>query len=287
MTGTNYISFNGELLNADVPTLKVSNRAFRYGDALFDAVRIIDGKPCFLELHVERLIRSMNLLKMNIPSNFITDYFDSEIKKLLKENGINKGGRVRLTIFRDADGFYTPENNDVSFIIEAVPLVNNQFTLNEKGLLIDIYEDHRKNLNELSTIKSTNCLPYVLAGIHKREQELDECIMLNELGNIAEAISSNIFIIYNGVFYTPSINQGCLAGVMRKLVIEIAKENNIEVQECPLGPNALLRADEVLLTNAVNGVRWVGSFRMKRYFNKSAKLFTEKLNQKVSELVMG
>jgi 4-amino-4-deoxychorismate lyase len=158
--------------------------------------------------------------------------------------------------------------------------------LNEKGWQIDIFEDHRKTLNKLSSLKSTNSLPYILAGIYKKEKKLDECIILNELGNISEAITSNIFIVYNGVFYTPSLNKGCIGGIMRKVIIDMVKEGGREVQECPLNPNALLRADEVFLTNSINGIRWVNAYRMKRYFNKASKLLVEQLNDRITAQVM-
>ncbi|MEM9024894.1 MAG: aminotransferase class IV [Bacteroidota bacterium] len=141
-------------------------------------------------------------------------------------------------------------------------------------------------MNKLSTLKSANALPYVLAGLYAREKKLDDCIMLNDLGTIAESVSSNLFIVLNRVLYTPSETQGCVCGVMRDQVIDLARKNRLEVQECPLNPQHLVRADEVFLTNAVSGIRWVQAFRSKRYYNDVGRLLQEALNKRVASLAM-
>jgi branched-subunit amino acid aminotransferase/4-amino-4-deoxychorismate lyase len=278
-----FINLQGECIDAGLPVLNVQNRGFRYGDALFETIRVMNGQPCFLEHHINRLLEGMKLMKMNKNEHFQADFFAQEIKKILEKNNISSGGRVRLTIFRNDGGYYTPLSNDVCFLIEAEPINHNEYVLNKDGLKVDLYEEQKMHIHKFVGLKSANALMYVMAAIYKQEKKLDECILMNEMGCITESISSNLFIGYNGVFYTPSINQGLIPGVMRKQVIEVLKIHHIELQECTLTPQVLFKADEVFLTNAIDGIKWVGAYRSKRFFNKSSKLLLETINQKMTE----
>lgn len=279
-----HINFNGDILPEGNPVLKVSNRGFRYGDGLFETIRVMDGRVFFLSRHIQRLIEGMKFLKMNIPQSFNEVYFDQEIFKVFKKNNLKESARIRVSVFRDSGGFYSPESNEVSFVIEATPLESNYYEINRKGLNIDVFEEQKKSLNKISTVKTSSALPLVLAGIFRKEKNLDECIILNEMGSISEAISSNIFIVYNGVFYTPSLNQGCIPGIMRQFLIELLRKGGTEVQECPLSPSALLRADEIFLTNVINGIQWVSAYKQKRYFSNVSKSLVEKLNQNLKSI---
>ena len=118
---------------------------------------------------------------------------------------------------------------------------------------------------------------YVMAGISKQSMKLDECFILNETGNIIESISSNVFAVKNGTLYTPPLSEGCIAGVMRKQIIHLATENKILTFESPLTTYTLMNADEIFLTNSVQGVQWIGQFRDKFYTNKMAQFFNDKL----------
>lgn len=281
MSNQLYINYDGFLYKEDEKVFTVKNRAFRYGDALFESIRVINGQPCFLEDHFIRLKNGMEVLKMT-PSTISFDNLKGQIIKLIEKNHIRRGGRIRLTVFRSGDGLYTPENEGKSYVIEAIPLNDNKFVLNENGLSIDVYNDLRRHRNILSRIKTTNSIPHVLAGIYKKENDLDDCIILNDQGRIVEGLSSNIFLYKNNNLYTPSLDEGCMDGIMRKQVLRISKELNINIFEGMLNGSMLLQADEMFLTNAIKGVQWVVSYRQKRYFNKATKEILEHLNLSVS-----
>lgn len=276
-----YINVDGFLYKEDEPVFKISNRAFKYGDALFETIRVINGEPQFLEDHFIRLKKGMQILKM--PSGGISfNELKEQIVKLVEKNHIKKGGRIRLTVYRNGGGFYAPENDGKSYAIEASALGISEYILNEKGLDVDVYNDLKRHRNILSQIKTTNNIPNVLAGIYKNENDLDDCLVLNDQGRIVEALSSNIFLYKNNNLYTPAIEEGCMDGVMRKQVIRIAKELNINVFEGMFSGSMLLQADEMFLTNAISGIQWVVSYRKKRYFNKATKEILEQLNNLVS-----
>jgi branched-chain amino acid aminotransferase len=274
----NYVDYNGSLLPAEQSFLMIDNRAFRYGDAIFESIRITNGKPQFLVEHFIRISKGLKLLKMQLPDFLSMELLEVKINDLAKKNEIISDARVRVTIFRNAGGWYTPTDNSTSYVIEIYPIESVGYDLNFKGYTVDLFPDYRKQQNALSNIKTGNSLLYVLAGIHKTQQQLDDCILLNDNSHIIEATSSNIFAVKNGVLYTPPINEGCVDGVMRRKIIEIAQANRIAVYEISILQNVLLSADELFLTNATNGIRWIVAYKQKRYFNNTAKKLVEQLN---------
>ena len=276
-----YINVDGFLYKEDEKVFTVNNRAFKYGDALFETIRVIDGQPRFLEDHFIRLKKGMQVLKMH-SANISFSELKVQIVNLIEKNHIKMGGRVWLTVYRSGAGLYTPENEGKSYVIEAYPIDENKYTLNTNGLSVNIYNDLKRPRNILSQIKTTNSIPHVLIGIYKKEKGLDDCIVLNDQGRIVEALSSNIFLYKNNNLYTPSVEEGCMDGVMRKQVLQIAKEMNINVFEGMVNGSMLLQADELFLTNAINGLKWVVSYRQKRYFNKATKEILERLNLSIS-----
>jgi len=275
-----YICYNGVFTKISQVSLSVRNRSFLYGDGLFETIHANGTVPQFLDKHLNRLFHGMQLLKMKIPEYFDYDYIFKKIQGTLVRNKMFKGARVRLIVYRNDGGLYTPENDEISFIIDAAKLENYKYLINEKGYFIDIFPEMKKNISIYSSLKTTNALLYVLAGIYKKNNKLDECIILNEKNRICESISSNIFLVKDNVVYTPPLSEGCVAGIMREVVIELLKNNGITViDKYSLEIEALFEADEIFLTNAVNGVRWVLGLHKRRYFNTYSKEISNLLNK--------
>ncbi|MGZ4034912.1 MAG: aminotransferase class IV [Bacteroidia bacterium] len=277
-----FINHNGNFISADAPVVAVNNRSFRYGDALFETIRITNYNPQFLKEHLQRLFNGMKELKMEMNPLFNDIYIEHAILELAQKNGVTSDGRARLTVYRNEGGLYAPSDNNVSFILEVSPIEEKGYVLNTKGYTVDLYTEFKKTQNALSSIKSANSAIYVMAGINKIQQKLDECLLLNDKHHIIEAISSNIFAVKNGVLYTPPVSDGCVDGVMRKKIIEIAQANKIAVYEISIMQNVLLGADEFFLTNTISGIRWVVAYKQKRYFNDTSKRLTDKLNELVN-----
>jgi branched-subunit amino acid aminotransferase/4-amino-4-deoxychorismate lyase len=274
-----YCIYNGHVISLYEPAISFSNRAFRYGDSLFESIRYTNGKIMFLSDHVKRIKLSMTTLRMNVPAEFTTGNIEQLIIHLLVQNNIKKEARIRLTVFRNEGGFYTPDTNDISFLIESEALETDGYTLNQKGLWVDIYTEIKKQINKISNIKTGSALLYVMAGITKTSLKLDDCLLVNDNGNIIESISSNIFVVKNGTLYTSPITDGCIDGVMRKQILDIAAQNKILTFEQTLTVHTLTNGDEVFLTNAIKGIQWVGQFKNKFYTNQKSVFFTEKLNE--------
>jgi len=271
-----FIIYNGKL-TANISLFLNNNRAFRYGDALFETIRICEGKAVFIEDHLKRLLKGMHILKMNCPTFFSLEWLKKEVENIIKANNISGGGRLRLTVFRKGAGLYLPETNDIDYLIEATPIAETNFIFNASGLAVDFYNENKKSLNVLSSVKTTNCLVSVMASIYKKEHSLDDCILLNEKGFIAEAISSNLFIVKNNIVSTPALDQGCVEGTMRNRIIQILESKKIQVIQTTIHPDDIFSADELFLTNAIVGFRWVEKLQSKRFCQNFSSELTKSL----------
>lgn len=276
---TLYVDNNGELAPAGGLNIDMDNRAFKYGDGLFESIRIVNSKPVGLGVHMDRLKMGMEQLKINIPDSYNETYFRERLQTLINKNGVDGGGRARLTIYRSNGGFYRPLNNDPMYALEVFPVDDNLFALNNVGLKVDLYPDIRKKNSKLSQFKSSNALLYVMAALYAQEHDLDDVILQNDKFEIIEGTSSNLFIVSNGVLYTPGLDSGCVGGTMRMQLINLAIKNNIRVYESNIAPSNLLVADEVFFSNAISGIRWVASYKTKRYFNSVSQKLVDLLNQ--------
>lgn len=273
-----YINFNGQFIEADSPVLNVANRSFKYGDGIFESMRLVKGQLKFADLHAERLQNGMKGLKIEGYSQ-LDDWFLKEKAADLGVRNKIKDGRIRLTVYRDAGGLYTPSQNKMGYCMEIEPMENAHYELNNRGLIMDVFTEVPKPLNYLSNLKTCNSLTYVMAGIYKAQNKLDDAFLINQNGFLCEAISANIFIWYNNHLYTPALSEGCVGGIMRKVIIDLALKLEIPVTEAQINPNILYEADEVFLTNATRGIQWVMGYGVKRYFNTLSKTLMDELNK--------
>lgn len=273
-----YINFNGSIVPADQLIFKANNRGFRYGDGLFESMRYVKGKLKFPEMHIDRIQKGMKLLRFDNCSLIDAWFIREKVEELVRRNRTGTNARIRLTVFRDSEGLYSPVSNKFGYVLEIQKLDESQYVLNKKGLIIDVYDEIPKPVNALSNLKTCNAMIYVLAAIYKNQNALDEVLILNHHGFLCESMSSNVFVVYDRKLYTPALNEGCIAGVMRQVVMRLAKENDIELVEAQINPDILNEADEVFLTNAAKGIQWVMGYNNKRYFNEVSRFLSEKLN---------
>jgi len=277
----NFINCNGDIYPANQEVLTISNRGFRYGDGVFESMRIIDGELKFAELHAERLQKGIKALKLESDFAFDADFLREKSLELLKRNQYGDNARLRLTVYREGDGLYSPEINRLGYTVEMSKVNESSFQHNARGLIVNVYDEITKPVNFLSNHKTCNSLPFVMAGLYRKQHSLDEVFILNQYGFLCESMSSNVFILFDKQLYTPALSEGCIAGIMRSVVMEIAEEYGMPVVEAQINPDILNAADEVFLTNASRGIQWVMGFNNKRYFNKLSKELLDLLNNKV------
>jgi branched-subunit amino acid aminotransferase/4-amino-4-deoxychorismate lyase len=274
-----YVNNNGQVLPNNLPTINFGNRGHLYGDGVFESVRVINGKPINVENHFVRLSEGAKSLKMNLNDDYSAHFFEKKIQELIHKSALKLGAKCRISLDRMPGGAYLPESNDSSFYIDVQPLAKNYYELNSKGLETDIYLDLKLGKTFLSQYKTKNGLKYIMASLSAKEKGLDDVFLTNERGQVIETTNSNIFVVHNGVLYTPGIEDGCIAGTMRMQIINLALAHKIKVYECPILPQNMLSADELFLTNAIQGIRWVGGFRSKKYSNTMARRFVVLLNE--------
>jgi branched-chain amino acid aminotransferase len=277
------INFNGNLIEREENIL-TQNRAFLYGDGVFETLKIINNKILFLEDHYFRLMASMRVVRMEISMNFTMEYFEEQVLKVVQENNLSASARARITVFRNDGGLYLPKTNEVSFLIHTTALENTLYTLKASHYEVDLYKDFYVTKQLLSSIKTTNKLINVTGSIYAHENGLDNCILLNDTKNVVEALQGNLFLVSGKKLITPPVSEGCLNGVMRKQILALAKKiNDIEVSEEIISPFDLQKADELFLTNVITGIQSISKYRKKEFTSNLAHLLVQKLNESISE----
>ncbi|MSP85524.1 MAG: aminotransferase class IV [Flavobacteriaceae bacterium] len=275
------INFNGTITTSD-SNLLVNNRAFLYGDGVFETLKIIDNKILFLEDHYFRLMASMRVVRMEIPMNFTMEYFEEQVLSLANTNECKASARARITIYRNEGGYYLPKQRSVSFLIKCDALENKLYFNEIKPYEVDLYKDFVVTKQLLSSIKTTNKIINITGSVFADENGLENCLMLNDAKNVIEALNGNLFMVFEGKLITPPISEGCLNGIMRKQILGLAsKLEGLEVVEEPISPFDLQKADELFITNVVKGVQSITKYRKKEFGNKIANELVKHLNAQI------
>ncbi len=254
-------NYNGNIIEASDINLSIENRVFKFGDGIFETIKFQNGKLIFLEDHYFRLMASMRMLRMKIPMQFTLEFLEKEIKKITEHFSENIL-KVRLNVFRKDGGLYTPETNEIDYIID----VQEVTTSLKQKYTIGLYKDFYNYSGILSTIKTTNRMLNTIASVFAKENELDNCILLNERKGVVEVTNGNIFVIKDYIIKTPSLTEGCIKGITRKKLIELLNKNpEYTLEETSISPFEIQKADEVFVTNAIIGVQPVTNYRKKTF----------------------
>lgn len=272
------INFNGVIQDSDLQ-LTVSNRSFLYGDGVFETLKIVNNKILFFEDHYFRLMASMRIVRMEIPMTFTMEYLEEQILKLVEVLAIKDAARVRFTVFRNEGGFYLPNDNSISFVIQTSKLENKRYKIPKIQFEVDLYKDFIVPSQLLSTLKTANKITHVTASIFAKENQLDSALLINETKNVIEAANGNLFMLMGNKLITPPISEGCLNGIMRKQIISLAKQiDSVEVIEVAISPFDLQKADELFITNVIVGIQPITKYRKKDFEVRLANQLLEKLN---------
>lgn len=276
------ININGNFSNNN-QILTPENRGYSYGDALFETIKVSHGKTLFLEDHYFRLMASMRIMRMEIPMNYTMEFFETEILKTIEKNElINNSCRVKIQVHRNFGGLYLPTNKEVSFIISAKKIDNDFYLLNEEKHEVDLFKDFYVAPGLLSTLKTNSKSINVIGSIYAKENDLDNCLLLNTNKNVVEALNGNLFLVKGNTIKTPPIADGCLKGIMRQQIIniiELLPDYNLD--ESSISPFELQKADELFTTNVIQGIQPITKYRKKTFTNNVSKLLLQKINVKV------
>lgn len=279
------VNFNGKLIDSKDAFLTSENRGYKYGDALFETLKVVNGKIFFWEDHYFRLMASMRIMRMDIPMNFNMEFLKSEILKTIKVNDLlDATARVRLNVDRGEGGKYLPDRSSkVNFNIIAETFEEPFYKINDNlKYEVDLYKDFFVAPGLLSGLKNNNKAIQVMGSIYATENDLDNCLVLNTNKSIIEALNGNLFLVKDDKIKTPPLEDGCLKGVMRKQILEILSTDvNLYVEESSISPFELQKADELFITNVIKGIVPITKYRKKTYGCELAKELTSRLNTKI------
>ncbi len=278
------ININGEILEHKNAKFSIENRGYKYGDGLFETLKVVNGKIFFWEDHYFRLMASMRILRMDIPMTFTMEFLEAEILRTLKATQLDtQTARVRLNVDRGEGGKYLPKTSTINYSIVVESHNQPFYTIEEsQTYTIDLYKDFYLAPGLLSGLKSNNKALQVIGSVYAEENGYDNCLVLNTNKHVVEALNGNIFLIKDTIIKTPPLEDGCLKGVMRKQIIDLATTlPDYELQEVSISPFELQKADELFITNVIVGIQPVKQYRKKGYDHNVAKLLTNKLNTKI------
>lgn len=274
------VNINGSLFENEKASISSINRGLNYGDAVFETLKYTAGKILFWEDHYFRLMASMRIMRMEIPMNFTPEFLQEQIQEIIEDTTPDTF-RIKLLVWRESEGRYTPKSNGVSYMITSERIDQPFYILNETPYEVELFKDHYVNSGLLSTIKSNNRAVNVLGSIFAKENGYQNCLLINENKQIVEALHGNIFLVNGYKIKTPPLDDGCLNGIIRKQIISIIGQiPDYILDESSVSPFELQKADEIFVTNTIIGIRPITKYRKKLYDNKVAKELLAKLNVK-------
>ncbi|MCU0428545.1 MAG: aminotransferase class IV [Cytophagaceae bacterium] len=234
------INWNGRIVSPQELSLG-NNRAFQYADGFFEVLIVKEKKILAWELHLNRMNEIAQLLQISIK---LVDW-ESEVLKLADSH---QAFRFKLQIWRSDGGLVSPESNEPQWLITGRPYTPAPSVKSK----VTYFTDYRLHRTPVSPYKTNQFLPYVLAGLFKKNGGYEDVILLDTNGNVAEASLGNIFWIKDDQVYTPSLDCGCIKGVMRAQLIALFSEFT-KVQEGRYAPSFLEQADLIGCSN-VSGI---------------------------------
>lgn len=273
------INFNG-ILCKSTENVSVQNRGFLYGDAVFDTLKVVQGKIHFWEEHYLRLMATMRIVRMEIPHTFTMEFLENEILKTLSENQLHQATCiVRLSVVRKPSVGYVPLSNAVDYYIEATPFSNPFYQNQNVNYEVELYKDFYVQPDLLSTLHTANKMFNVVGSVFAQENDYQNCILLNSEKNVVGFLDGNIFIVTGNHLKTPPLSDGAINGIIRKKLIEIIKKTtDFTIEEVSISPFELQKSDEIFVTNSIIGIQSVSKYRKKEFATTIANNLIGKLN---------
>ena len=252
-TRTENVYINGDLVPAEEAGIPFDDRAVLYGDGVFETVRAYRGRPFRLERHLDRLEDGCRVLRLEPPER--TEEIKNAVMSLLQENGLSEEGDAYVRITATGGPSTGPKmlerTGPTGLFIIARPYEGYPEHLYREGVSLVISGIKRNSSSPLSSLKSSNYLESLIARQEAIDQGADDAVMLTTAGNLAEATSSNLFMVREGNVLTPDIGCGFLPGVTREAVIELCGKLGITCTPVMAGTDVLVSADEVFLTSSL------------------------------------
>lgn len=269
----------------DTAENQVLNRSFRYGDGIFETIKISFGALVHEALHLSRILEGMSVLQLQLDFMVANEQFLSNIYNKLVAEGAGPSGTLRIYVFRGGGGRYLPEANTAEIYAQFTASESTLFQLPNEGLKLGTYKDISLHYSKTSKLKTCNAIPYTLAALFAQSKGFDEVLLLDREGFVAECISSNLILWRKGELRTPSLYQGGVEGVMMRRIESLSKDMNIDMHRSYLTLKDVEEADAIFLSNAINGIKWVSQFNSNTYGPGNGQDIVDKLNEHLQPLV--
>ena len=285
---TEKVYINGDVVPAEEASIPFDDRAVLYGDSIFETVRAYRGRPFRLERHLDRLEDGCRVLRLELPNR--AEEVKNAVMSLLEENGLSDEGDAYVRITATGGPSTGPKmlerKGPTGLFIIARPYEGYPEHLYREGVSLVMSGIKRNSSSPLSSLKSSNYLDSLIARQEAIDQGADDAVMLTTAGNLAEATSSNLFMVREGNVLTPDVGCGFLPGVTREAVIELCGELGITCTPVMAGTDVLLSAGEVFLTSSLMEVMPVRRIARKQIGKKCPGRVTARLAEAYRKLVV-
>jgi len=256
---------NGKWIDSSFGSVSIADRGFRYGAGLFETIRFENDRAPLWDRHLRRLTRSLTILNWSLPALLTPDRLQAEIIQTIQKNKLSGSVRVRVTLTHGEGGLFDGDRK-INVLIETWPLDPSRKEFNTNGWVMGFFEGGQKSTDALSRCKSTSALLYTQAAQFAKQQKWNDALVFNAEGALADSCLANLFLVKEGKLFTTDSDQGAVEGVMQAWWID-QLSSTMPVLRGRILPNDLLKADEVFLTNALFGIRWVGRIGDRSYQN--------------------
>ena len=288
------VNNNGILSSSTEANFHFTERAVQYGDTLFETVKAVHGKLLFWEDHYFRLMASMRILRMEIPLEFTPEYLETQLQETIKACGFEERSCViKLMVFRKGDASYSSIKNEVGFMVSIPDFIDKTpqeferieippfYTLSTRSYEVELFKDHYVNADLLSTINTAQRTIHILGSIYAKENGYTSCLLLNNKKNVVQGIDGNLFVIKDNYIKTPSLEEGCIRGILRKQLADIVSITDGWIyEEAPISPFELQKADELFLADVTYGIQPITKYRKKHFTTEITAQLLQKLNIK-------
>lgn len=245
---------NNELLPS--ASLSLPNRGLAFGDGFFETLVFANGRLRFAEDHHSRMGRAAAALHLALPPPLATpDALETTLAQLAAANHL-LAARLRLQLWRAGGGRYTPPTDACEWLATAEAFLPDDSLISQADFALETHSIY----SPLSFCKGPQAWIYVRAADERQQRGLDEIILCDADGHVAEAGAAAIFWVKDKVLFTPSLASGCVAGVRRAQVLRAARAAGVECREGLFTREVLLAADAAFTANVafVRAVRAVG-----------------------------
>jgi branched-chain amino acid aminotransferase len=262
-----YCNLNGRVQTCAETPFSSADDTFRLRYGLYETYLCEKGKPQYAALHWERLKKGLDVLGFTTPGHLSAPFFTAQTEELLARNKHRDLSRIRLQVFtEDNTAPYT-----IQFLVESFPLEKSVTGWLENGIRIGVLDGFQKEITAVANCKISHNRHFVPARNMMEGQSLDDVLLLNTKGRVAESAMANLFWIKNRIVFTPPLSEGCLAGTIRAVLIDCLRSNDIPLMEQACTLEDLNTADEIFLSNSIRKMRWVREMEGQKYKNEMTR----------------